>query len=60
MEQVTILIGKDGATEVSVQCVKGKKCSDVSKAIEQALGSKTKDVLTEDMKKGEVHARHSR
>lgn len=50
MEQVTIIIGPTGATEVSVQCVKGKKCSDVSKAIEQALGSKTKDLPTAEMR----------
>lgn len=60
MEQVTIVIGKDGATEVSVQCVAGKRCSDVSKEIERALGSKVKDVPTADMAKQETHAEHRR
>jgi len=54
MEQITIVIGADGATEVSVQCVAGKKCSDVSAAIEKALGTKVGDVATEDMRKQEV------
>jgi hypothetical protein len=60
MEQVTIIISPSGGVEVAVSCVKGKKCSDVSKAIEQALGSKTKDTPTADMAKGVVHADHSR
>ena len=60
MEQVTIVVGKNGATEVSVQCVAGKKCSDVSKAIEQALGARTKDVATADMAKEVSRVNNSR
>lgn len=60
MEQITIVVSKEGAVEVSVQCVAGKKCSDITKAIEQALGSKTKDVPTADMAKEETRAQHHR
>jgi|GEM_PF-3749414 Protein of unknown function (DUF2997). len=59
MEQVTIIVGKDGATEVSVQCVKGKKCSEVSEQIEKALGSRTKDAPTAEMRE-QAHANHHR
>lgn len=59
MEQVTIVVGKDGSTQVSVQCVKGKKCSDVSEQIEKALGSRTKDVPTAEMREVES-AQHRR
>lgn len=60
MERVIVVISKTGAVEVKVECVAGKKCSDVSKAIEQALGSKTKDVPTADMAKVVLHAENSR
>lgn len=59
MEQVTIIIGKDGATEVSVQCVKGKSCNAVSEKIEKALGSRTKDAPTAEMKEV-AHVKHNR
>lgn len=54
MEVVTIVISPTGEAEVKVTCVAGKKCSAVSKAIEEALGSRTKDVATADMHKKEV------
>ena len=61
MEQITIIVGPDGATEVSVQCVAGKKCSSVSAAIEKALGQTVQDTPTADMNKKEtVNANHSR
>ena len=56
MERVIITIDKDGATEVKVECVKGAKCSSVSKAIEDALGTRTKDVATSEMQQKEQHA----
>jgi hypothetical protein len=50
MEQVTIVVDPNGGTEVSVQCVKGKKCQDVTREIEKALGRTTKDAPTSEMR----------
>ena len=49
MEQVTVVVGQDGSVEVSVQCVKGKRCQDLTKQLEEALGSKSSDRPTAEM-----------
>ena len=49
MEELSITINPDGATEVQVKCVKGKACKAVTKAIEEALGRTTKDAPTSEM-----------
>ena len=49
METVTIIVGADGSTEVSVKCIKGTACQDATKEIERALGKKVKDVPTAEM-----------
>lgn len=49
METVTIVVGPDGSTEVSVKCIKGTACQDATKEIERALGKKVKDVPTSEM-----------
>lgn len=50
MEEVVITVGKDGSAEVRVNCVKGKKCSEITEQIEKALGAKIKDVPTHEMR----------
>lgn len=50
MEQITIIINPDGGAEISVACVKGKTCKDITAAIEKALGKTTSDVPTAEMK----------
>jgi len=37
--EIRVLIGMDGTYEVDVKGVKGKKCVDLTKAFESALGS---------------------
>lgn len=59
MEQVTIIVSPDGATQVSVQCVKGKACQDVSVQIERALGGKVSDMPTAEMREVS-HVQHRR
>ena len=49
MEEVIVTIGQDGSAQVKAQCVKGKACKDVTKAIEAALGKTTADTPTSEM-----------
>lgn len=58
-EVVTIVILPNGETEVSVSCVKGKKCQDITKEIERALGRTVKDNPTKEMTE-KSHVKHSR
>jgi hypothetical protein len=59
MEQVTIIIDEDGAAEVSVQCVKGKRCQELTAQVERALGSKKADRPTAEMTEA-THVTHRR
>jgi len=59
MEKVIVTVSPTGEVTVKVECVKGARCSEVSKEIEWALGSRTKDVVTSEMsQKGTVDARN--
>lgn len=46
MATVRIIIGQDGSAEVGVGCVKGKKCVEITRDIEKALGKVTSDTKT--------------
>lgn len=59
MEEIIIMIGQDGSAEVKAQCIKGKACKDVTKAIEKAIGQTTKDVETSEMREV-AHAKSPR
>ena len=48
MEQMDIAIATDGQVAVTVKGVKGKSCTLVSKAIEDALGSVVEDAKTKE------------
>lgn len=48
MEQMDIAIAPDGKVAVTVKCVKGKSCANVSRAIEDALGSVVEDSKTKE------------
>ena len=48
MESMDIAIAPDGKVAVTVKCVKGKACKDVSAAIEKALGSVVEDTITKE------------
>ena len=49
METIIIEIETDGASTVSVRGVKGKKCKDITRQVEAALGKVTSDNPTEEM-----------
>jgi hypothetical protein len=54
MPQITVTVQTDGATEVSVQGVKGQGCDALTKALEASLGS------TESKKRtGEYYAKQT-
>jgi hypothetical protein len=44
--EVTITINADGTSEISVSCVKGTSCADLTKDIERALGTVKADKKT--------------
>lgn len=48
---VTVLIAKDGGTTISVDGVKGKSCLDITKALEENLGTVSERTHTADMSK---------
>jgi hypothetical protein len=59
MTTVTVVIGEDGSATVGVGCVKGKKCVDLTKDIEKALGKVTEDQKTAEFYQVEnVQANH--
>jgi len=45
---ITIVIDQDGGASVGVGCVKGKKCAEVTREIEKALGKTTSDQKTSE------------
>jgi hypothetical protein len=48
---VTVLIAKDGGTNITVDGVKGKSCLDITKVLEESLGVVTDRTHTADMGK---------
>ena len=48
---VTVFIAKDGGTSISVDGVKGKSCLDITKALEDNLGTVSERTPTADMSK---------
>ena len=48
MQKMIVTIGADGSVKVAVHGVKGRSCSDVSRAIESALGKVTSDKKTSE------------
>jgi hypothetical protein len=45
---INVVIDEDGATTVSVEGCAGPACKDLTRAIEQALGTLTEDTHTPD------------
>lgn len=54
-EIVEVRIDENGEIEVSVKGISGSKCKDITRPIEMALGSKIKDVETEEMRGVKTH-----
>lgn len=54
---MTIEISPDGSVSVKVGCVKGAACKEVSRKIEQALGTVVKDQPTAEINEVD-HAEH--
>lgn len=48
MEKIRIVIDQEGRATIGVECVKGTKCVDITKAIEEALGEKTGEARTRE------------
>lgn len=45
---IKVRINPDGSTEISVNGVKGKKCTELTKGLEKALGVVTKQTMTNE------------
>ena len=43
MQEITIIINKDGSVELEVDGVVGPKCTDITKAFNDALGQVTEE-----------------
>lgn len=43
MQEITVVIEKDGQVRVEVRGVKGASCLDVTKGLEEALGGQVED-----------------
>ena len=43
MQEITVVIDKDGQVRVEVRGVKGTSCLDVTKGLEEALGGQVED-----------------
>jgi Protein of unknown function (DUF2997) len=43
MQEITVVIEKDGQVRVEVRGVKGTSCLDVTKGLEEALGGQVED-----------------
>ena len=43
MQEITVVIDKDGQVRVEVRGVKGASCLDVTKGLEEALGGQVED-----------------
>lgn len=55
-ETVNIIIHPDGRVELQVCGVKGEKCTEVTQAVEDALGNKVKREFTSEMYETEVES----
>ena len=53
-ETITVEIDLDGSSTVSVAGVKGKKCKDITRQVEAALGKVTADTPTQEMAQRET------
>lgn len=53
-ETVNVVIHPDGRVEIQVCGVKGEKCLEVTKAVEEALGNKVKREFTSEMYETEI------
>ena len=57
-EQITVTI-KGGKVQVAVDGVKGRSCTEITKALRNAIGTTVSDHKTADYwKEGEAHVRH--
>lgn len=56
MATITIVIDREGGATVGVGCLKGKKCQDLTKGIEDALGKVVSDHKTSEYYEAE-HAK---
>jgi hypothetical protein len=57
VEKIEITIAPGGDTTISVEGVKGKGCTDLTKAIEKALGKVVKDEKTSEYRERPRDAR---
>lgn len=48
MEEIIINFDEQGNPDISVQGVKGKVCTDITKFLETALGNKQSDIKTRE------------
>jgi hypothetical protein len=48
MQTIEVTIKPDGTTEIHVQGVKGMACTDITAALEKALGGKPERELTDE------------
>ena len=55
MEELEITIPRDGTVTVNVKGVKGRRCLDVTKGIEQAAGSVTARTFAASYYEQDVH-----
>lgn len=51
MHQVIVTIAPDGTTQVKVDGIAGTSCKDITKQLENSLGSTVKDEKTQDFYK---------
>lgn len=53
-ETVEIIIDENGEIKITAKGILGAKCKEITAPIERALGSKIKDVDTEEMRGGKI------
>jgi hypothetical protein len=49
MSNITVTVEKDGKTTIKVEGVKGKSCTDITKLLEEALGTVERRTATAEM-----------
>jgi Protein of unknown function (DUF2997) len=60
MQQIIVTVKADGATEVSVQGVKGQGCDALTKALEASLGTAETKKRTGDFYVQQAHSQHQK
>jgi hypothetical protein len=45
MQEIKVIIAKDGAVKIDVECMKGASCKEITKSLEKALGATVSDEL---------------